>query len=204
MPRMPTPPTYTATQLDAYDALMGRLERRFFPETRRWVCGRARGATLEVAIGTGLNLRHYPDDVALTGVDLNSSVLLAARRMADALGRRVELSASDVRGLPFADASFDSVVSTFALCEVPSEADALAEMIRVLRPGGRLLIADHVVSTSRVIRVVQRALERVTIPRSGEHLTRRPVQHLAGLGVQVVDRERRSAGMIEQLHAIRS
>ena len=200
---MPTPPTYSADQLDRYDALMGRLERRLFPSTRGWVCGRAHGATLEVAIGTGLNLPHYPDHVALTGVDLNPSVLPAVRRLADSLGRDVELSASDASGLPFGDSGFDSVVCTFALCEVPSEAAVLAEMIRVLRPGGSLLLADHVASTSRVLRATQRALERVTSPRAGEHFTRRPARHLAGLGVRVVESERRSAGVIEQIHAIR-
>jgi ubiquinone/menaquinone biosynthesis C-methylase UbiE len=200
---MPRTPVFTTAQLDRYDAMMDLLERRLFPGTRRWLCGRARGSTLEIAVGTGLNIPHYPADVSLTAIDLNPSVLPAARRVADQLGRSVGLSAGDARHLPFEDASFDAVVCTFALCAVPSDAQALTEMVRVTRPGGSVLIADHVVSTSRLIRGTQRALERITIPRAGEHFTRRPVLHLDDLAVTVVASERVAAGAIERVHAVR-
>lgn len=192
----------SAEQAARFDAMMTRLERRFFPSARSWVCGRARGATLEVAVGTGLNLPHYPDDVQLTGIDLSPEMLDIAHRRAARLGRRVDLRTADALTLPFEDASFDTVSCTFALCEVPDDGAALTESLRVLRPGGRLLLADHVVSTQPLLRAGQHLLEWLTIPLSGEHFTRRPLLHLERLGAAVVESERSLHGAVELVHAV--
>ena len=103
--------------------------------------------------------------------------------------------------LDFADASFDTVAFSFSLCGVPEVRGALIEALRVLRPGGSLLLVDHVVSTSTPVRVFQRVVEGVTLPLFGEHFTRRPSLAVHELDVEVVTVERRSRGMIERLHA---
>src|SRR5690606_28146924 len=131
---------YWDRQAGAYDRRMAFAERRFFADTRRWLCGQAAGDTLEVAIGTGLNLPHYPGDVRLTGVEWSEGMLAEARRRAARLGRPVDLRWGDARALDFEDGRFDTVVCTFALCGIPDEAAALGEMARVLRPGGLLLL----------------------------------------------------------------
>lgn len=181
-----------------FDASMGLLERLLFPETRQWVCSRARGETLEVGIGTGANLPHYGHRVRLTGVDRNPAMLDLARARAN---RPVDLQVADAAALPFADESFDSLVCTFALCEVADEMAALTEFVRVLRPGGELLLADHVAATATLVRLGQRVLETLSVPLAGEHFTRRPVEGLAGLGVRVHASRRFSLGAIEQVHA---
>ncbi len=191
----------SADQAQRYDALMQRLERRFFPDTRAWVCGRADGETLEIAVGTGLNLPHYPDGVRLTGVDHNPAALDFARARARTLGRDVVLRQGDAASLPYPDAAFDTVVCTFVLCEVPDDAGAIREALRVLRPGGSLLLADHVVATNQFVRAGQHLLEALTIPASGEHFTRRPSAHLTGAGAEVVAGDRFLHGAIEQVHA---
>ena len=161
-------PKVTPAQAQRYDTLMVRLERRWFPETRAWVCSRARGHTLEVAVGTGLNLRHYASGVTLTGVDLNQPMLDLAAARADGLGRAIALHQGNAARLPFGEASFDSVVCTFAMCEVPDVDAALTEALRVLRPGGSLLLADHVAASNPFLRAGQHALELLTIPLSAE------------------------------------
>jgi SAM-dependent methyltransferase len=130
-----------------YDDKMDRAER-LFGDTRAWVCRQATGEVLEVAVGTGLNLGLYPGQVTLTGMDLSPAMLDVARRRATGLGRDVDLRVGDAQRLEFVDASFDTVVCTFGLCAVPDDGGAVGEMVRVLRPGGLLLLADHVVSTS--------------------------------------------------------
>lgn len=112
-------------------------------DSREWICRRARGRTLEVAIGTGRNLPLYPVDVELTGVDLSPRMLDVARRRVAESGRTVELLEADAANLPFADASFDTVVCTLSVCAMPDRAAAVAQMHRVLHPGGRLLLLDH-------------------------------------------------------------
>src|SRR5688572_5824680 len=90
---------YWDRQVASYDRSMGFADRRFFGDTREWVCSRASGAVLEVAIGTGLNLPHYPEDVRLVGVEWSPAMLEVARRRAADLGRRVDLRVGDARAL---------------------------------------------------------------------------------------------------------
>ncbi|MBK7624806.1 MAG: class I SAM-dependent methyltransferase [Kineosporiaceae bacterium] len=188
-------------QAPSYDRRTSALERRIMAASRGWVGRRARGATLEIAVGTGANFSYYPPEVTLTGVDFSPAMLqLAGRRAAD-LDRAVPLHQADAAALPFADASFDSVVCTFAMCCVPDEKAALFEAIRVLRPGGDLLLADHVVASSVPVRVVQQLVELVTVPLHGEHFTRRPLTVLRGFEVQILDAERLTMGAIERVQA---
>lgn len=117
-------------------------ERLILRNSRQWICSRATGSVLEVSVGTGLNLRHYPDHVALTALDLDQEMLSVARRRADVL-HKVSLLQGDAAQLPFPAGSFDTVVCTLAMCEFRDRRAVLAEMNRVLRPQGRLLLLDH-------------------------------------------------------------
>jgi ubiquinone/menaquinone biosynthesis C-methylase UbiE len=190
----------TSSAAQRFDRMMLSLERRFFPDAREWVVTRATGQTVEVAMGTGLNLPYYAADVHLTGVDLNPEMLTLAVQRAGARGRALHAVVGDAMRLPFASASFDSLVCTFALCEVPDVEATLSEFVRVLRPGGRLLLADHVIATSAIVRWGQRILEAITIPASGEHFTRRPATQLPST-VSLVASRRRTNGAVEYVEA---
>ena len=128
-----------------YDRLMASTERAGLAERRAALIADARGATLELGAGTGLNLRHYPD--AVTELVLTEPDPHMARRMrsrvADA-GRPVEVVEAPAERLPLEDARFDTAVVTLVLCTVRDPAQALAEIARVLKPGGRLLFIEHV------------------------------------------------------------
>ncbi len=186
-----------------YDRRTAHIERRFFAASRTWVCGRAEGQVLEIAIGTGANLGYYPAGVELTGVDWSAGMLAEAARNADSLGLTVDLQEADATALPFADGRFDSVVCTFSLCSIADLPAGLAEAVRVLRPGGDLLLADHVGSTFWPLRALQRAAELVSVPVQGEHFTRRPLEALTTVDVQVLATERLHAGLVERVHARR-
>ncbi|MGL5819080.1 MAG: class I SAM-dependent methyltransferase [Phycicoccus sp.] len=185
----------------AYDRQIALFDRLWFAGGREWLAERATGRVLEVAVGTGLNLPHYRDDVVLTGVDLSPMMLARARVRAGALHRTVELAEGDAAALPFADGSFDTVVCALALCSIPDPAGALAEMRRVLVPGGRLLLLDHVGSTWPPVRAGQWLVERVTIRTAGEHFTRRQLPLVQAAGFDVIEVERLKAGTVERLHA---
>ncbi|MEV6444983.1 class I SAM-dependent methyltransferase [Amycolatopsis sp. NPDC051716] len=184
-----------------YDAEMGCWDRRLFGDSRAWACGQATGEVLEVAVGTGLNLPCYPAEVTLTGVDLSEGMLAIARDRARRLGHPVTLREGDAEALPFAEASFDTVLCTFGLCAIPDPAAAVAEMVRVLRPGGRLILVDHVASSSRVVRGLQRLVELASVPLAGEHFRRRPLELVEALGLPVQRRERFKLGLVERLVA---
>src|SRR6266508_3451046 len=146
-----------------YDRQMRFFERLLFTGGREWVCAQAAGDVLEVAIGTGRNLPHYPPGIRLTGIDLSPAMLELARRQAQQLNVEVDLRLGDAQALELPDASFDTVVCTLSLCAIPDQRQAVAEMRRVLRPGGRLLLLDHVAAAPRWVRAIQWLLERVTI-----------------------------------------
>ena len=194
-----------AKQADRYDKAMGFVERRLFgSEHRGWACTRAVHDTLEVAIGTGLNLPFYSDDVNLTGIDLSEEMLAIARDRADGMGRAVDLRNGDAHDLPFDDESFDSVVCTYSLCQIPDPHIAVTEMKRVLRPGGELILVDHIRSSVKPLLWLQRAIEFVTGRAEGEYMTRRPLEQVKASGFDLKERERFRAGVIERLTAIKT
>jgi ubiquinone/menaquinone biosynthesis C-methylase UbiE len=160
-----------AKEAPTYDAEMDFFEKWIIgDEHRGWACSRAKGITLEVAIGTGLNLPHYPRDLNLTGIDLSPEMLALARTRAHQIGRAVELLEADAQDLPFPDNSLDTVVCTYALCTVPDDVFAAGEMTRVLRPGGRLILVDHVRSSVPPIYWLQWLYEFIPRRTKGEYM----------------------------------
>lgn len=185
----------------SYDRAMDFWDRHLFGDSRPWACGRAAGDVLEVAIGTGRNLPYYPDDVRLTGIDWSRSMLGIAGGRAASLGREADLRQGDALALDFPDGSFDTVVCTLGLCAVPDDRPAVAEMARVLRPGGRLLLVDHVAAPSRALRALQWLYEWISVPLAGEHFRRRPLLHARDLGFQIEHAERFHLGIVERVAA---
>ena len=92
---------------------------------------------------------------------------------------------------------------TFSLCAIPDDRRAVAEMSRVLRPGGRLLLADHVAGSSPPVRAVQRLIELLSIPVGGEHFRRRPIRHVEAAGLGIERHDRFTLGVVERLAALK-
>jgi ubiquinone/menaquinone biosynthesis C-methylase UbiE len=184
----------------AYDRQMAFFERIQVGGGREWLGARARGRVLEVAIGTGRNLPYYPADVTITGIELSPAMLAIARTRAADLGREVDLREGDAEHLPFADASFDTATCALSLCTIPDPAAAIGEMKRVLVPGGRLLLLDHIGSTWPPIYAAQWLVERFT-RRNGEYFTRRPLPLVQAAGFEIVQTERLKAGSVERVFA---
>ena len=192
-----------AKEAASYDRSSDRCERWLFGAGhRRWACSRATGRTLELAIGTGLNLPEYPDDAAVTGIDLTPEMLEQARRRAADLGRRVELCEGDAQALPFPDGAFDTVLATYAMCSVPDLPRTIAEAKRVLRSGGRLILVDHVRSSVAPLFWLQRLME-LAPSRTQDELTRRPIEQVRAAGFTIEGSDRVRAGVVERLVARR-
>src|SRR5919112_1794043 len=184
-----------------YDEYVGYFEKLLVGDGRHWVCSQARGVVLELAVGTGRNLPYYPADVRLTGVDLTPAMLTIARQRASDLGCEVDLRVGDAQNLNLPDTRFDTVVATLALSSIPDDRQAVAEVWRVLRPGGRLLLLEHVRSPLLPVRALQRLLDPLFVHCYGDHLLREPLDHLAAVGFVVERAEQSKGGMIERLVA---
>jgi len=128
-----------------YDAICALAERRGLGRWRQWLTQGARGSTLDLGCGTGRNLPLFPADVRVLGLDPEMDALRRARRRAPG----VALVCGSAEALPFRPGAFDTVVSGLVLCSVPDPVRGLAEVRRVLRPGGTLRALEHVRSTRR-------------------------------------------------------
>jgi len=186
-----------------YDLQIRFFERVLFGDGRAWVCSQAEGEVLEIAVGTGRNLAHYPPQVRLTGIELSPAMLELAGRRAQQVGRQADLRVGDAQALDFEDERFDTVVCTLSLCTIPDERAAVAEAKRVLRPGGRFLLLEHVRSPLRPVRAVQNAIEPLMVRFQGDHVAREPLEHLRAEGF-VVERVLRSKwGIVERVAALK-
>lgn len=186
---------------DGYDPFMDLADKIFFGDGRSQTCKHARGNVLEIAIGTGRNLPHYPPDVQITGIDLSPAMLRVADDRAQQLGLEVALAVGDAQALSFPDASFDTVVATLALCSIPDDRQAITEMARILRPDGQLLLLEHVRSPILPVQVVQRLLNPVVVRLLADHILRDPLDHLMEHGFMLDHVERSALGIVERLAA---
>ncbi len=131
-----------------YDSLMGPLERSTGDAWRAELVGPLRGRVLEIGAGTGKNLDHYGDvrALVLAEPDRHMRKKLAQKVAAAKLAASIDVVSWEAEDLEAPDASFDAVVCTLVLCTVRDPARALAEIRRVLAPGGKLIFLEHVVA----------------------------------------------------------
>jgi len=139
-----------------YDRINRGAEAAGLSAERERLLAQASGRTIEIGAGTGLNLTHYPASVTrLVLTEPDPHMVRRLRRRVVAARPDAEVAAADAEHLTFPDDSFDSAVVTFVLCSVPDPAAALTEIARVLRPGGRLLFAEHVRSDDPAVAAKQ-------------------------------------------------
>jgi len=128
-----------------YERSLSAAEDAGLRERRARLLARARGVVVEIGAGTGLNLPHYGEAVErLILTEPEEPMARRLARRAEGAGRAVEVLRAPAERLPLPDASADTVVTTLVLCTVDDPGAALAEAIRVLRPGGRILLIEHV------------------------------------------------------------
>jgi len=167
--------------------LLDRTEAKEMEEQRHLAVREVRGEVLEIGVGTGLNIPHYPDEVtALTAVDPSGGGRRRAMRRAQARGLKVAWHRGRGERLPFADERFDSVVIVDVLCSVEDVDTVLAEAYRVLRPGGRLHLLEHGLAPDERVRKWQRRLNGFNKRTAcGCELTRDPEKHLRASSFQI-------------------
>ncbi len=159
---------------------------------RRKLVPRAAGRVLEVGVGSGLNLALYGPEVQIVyGLDPSPELARMARRRLAALGLPVRLVAGSGEAVPLPDGSVDTVVSTWTLCSIPDPARALAEIRRVLAPGGRFIFIEHGLAPDPRVAAWQRRLEPVWRRLAGGcHLARAMDGLIASAGFRITEIER--------------
>jgi ubiquinone/menaquinone biosynthesis C-methylase UbiE len=189
-----------ADQADLMDRL-SVLDRLVFGRARRRLFGRAEGDVLDVACGTGLNRTYLPPDVEYVGIDLSPAMLSKAAASNEGLERRVDLLEMDAQTLAFTDDSFDTIVSSLSTCTFPDPQAALAEMGRVCRPEGQILLLEHGRSSVGLIARFQDWRAEAHYEKHGCRWTQEPLEVLAASDLTV---ERHRSGPLGIVTAIRA
>ena len=179
-----------------YDRCMRGSEEACLAQWRAELLRDLSGAVLEVGAGTGVTLPHYPRSIArLVLCEPDAHMQRKLKKKADAPALRdIEISDASLDSLPFKAGEFDAVVCSLVLCSVPDQRAALAEIARVLKPGGRLVFLEHVAADGRPARLKwQRRIEPVWKHLMGNcHLTRRTEAAIAAAGFEIERIQRES------------
>jgi len=192
-----------ATLLESfYDILMSPLEKRRFQEIRKQLVGKAKGDVLEIGSGTGLNFPYYGHAQSVMAVE--PSALLREKSMERVKESRIpiEVQEGTAEQLPFPSNHFDTVVVTLVLCSVSNLDQALAEIHRVCKPNGSILLFEHV----RVRNPVLGRLQDWLTPMwkrmcDGCHLNRDTVRRLRSAGIKVIRFKRWMKGIFIEIEA---
>jgi len=137
-----------------YDITTWAEERRFGAAKRRLFAG-MKGRCLMLAAGTGNDFRLFPPGLTITAIDVSPGMVERARRKASAYDGALDVRLMDVQALEFADATFETVATAGTFCSVPDPVRGLCELYRCLKPGGRLLMFEHVRSRLGPIALMQ-------------------------------------------------
>jgi ubiquinone/menaquinone biosynthesis C-methylase UbiE len=187
-----------------YNWLMGRaLVRRMFDPLRREIVGQAHGIVLEVGAGGGQNFPFYDPArvVRVEAVEPDEAMLAEARRRLEAALVPITLTRDPVESLLFPDAQFDTVVVTLVLCSVQDPERGLREIWRVLKPGGTLLMLEHVRAQARMVAWLQDVLVPVTTRCMGhDHWNRDTLQTVRHTGFQATEVRQLSGGLQPMLY----
>jgi len=168
-----------------YDLMELIPEKGFIP-WRKQLWSQVKGPrVLEVGVGTGKNMDYYPPGLEVTGIDLTPGMLNQARRKASSLNLDMALHLGDAQALEFEDDSFDAAVATFVFCSVPDPILGLKELQRVVRPGGQIILLDHVRSENAIIGWLMDLLNPLIVRIYGANINRRTIENVRASGLEI-------------------
>ncbi len=169
-----------------YDLMEIPIEFFWYSKWRKEIFGNISGRVLEVGVGTGKNIRYYPKDCDVVGMDISSGMLKHAKKRSTGK-KNHSLFLMDAEHLGFKDNCFDFVVTTFVLCSIPEPIGALEEMKRVCKPEGTVINLEHMKSEKRLIAFFEDIFNPLTTAITGVNINRETVKNIKKAGLNVID-----------------
>ena len=170
-----------------YDVFELPLEKIWFSSWRKKYVSPLKGRILEVGIGTGKNIPYYSQYANVTGIDFSRKMLERAKKMLENSGKKnIELKLMDAEKLEFEDNSFDYVVTSCVFCSVPDPIKGLKEIKRVLRPSGKLVMIEHVLSSNRAIALIENIFNPMHRFFTGTEINRDTKKNIQKAGLRII------------------
>jgi phosphatidylethanolamine/phosphatidyl-N-methylethanolamine N-methyltransferase len=150
-----------------------------------WRHAPQQGRILEVGIGTGKNIPWHPCEAEVIGIDLSPRMLARAQRRKETLGARTELVLGDAQALDLPDDSVDATVATFVFCSVPDPVLGFREVRRVLRPGGRVYLLEHMRAANAFLGRLMDIINPLVVALLGFNINRRTLENIERAGLEI-------------------
>lgn len=176
-----------------YDLIEFPVEKVLYSKWRKKYFSNLIGKVLDVGIGTGKNIDYYNNEAEVTGIDFSKKMLEKAKRKFKKSGRKnTSLKLMDVENLKFRDNSFDYVITSSVFCSVPNPIEGLKEIKRVLKPNGKLIMVEHVLSKNKIIAFFENLFNPMVKFLTGVNINRNTRQNIEKSGM-VVKKEKNLA-----------
>lgn len=185
-----------------FDSLEAVMEGLFFKKWRKRLWAKAEGEhILEIGVGTGKNFDYYPHGARITAIDFSGKMLDIARHKKSRKLIDVDLHVMDVESLEFADNCFDTVIASFVFCSVPSPRKGLKELHRVLKPGGQIVLLEHVLSSRPLVARLMNLLNPLTVSLLGANINRQTIKNVQASGFSSIHVDSSSGDIIKLIQA---
>jgi phosphatidylethanolamine/phosphatidyl-N-methylethanolamine N-methyltransferase len=187
-----------------FDGIEAVMEGLFFKPWRKKLWSKVNGYhILEVGAGTGKNFEYYPANARVTAIDFSPKMLERAAKKKHRKDITVELDLMDIQSLYFADNSFDTVIASFVFCSVPLPHKGLKELYRVCKPGGQILLLEHVVSANPIIARIMHFLNPLIVRLVGANINRDTVKNIKACPFVSVRIDEHSGDIIKLIEALK-
>jgi len=185
-----------------FDGMEAVLEGLFMKSWRKQLWAKVDGHhILEVGVGTGKNFEFYPQDAMVTAIDFSAQMLKQAKARQLRKQVVVDLQQMDVQTLCYADNSFDTVIATFVFCSVPVPSKGLKELYRVCKPGGQVLLLEHVLSARPWLAKLMHRLNPLVLSMMGANINRQTLKNVQACAFSSVRVDKNSSDIIKLIEA---
>ncbi|MFT8889685.1 MAG: methyltransferase domain-containing protein [Ethanoligenens sp.] len=165
-----------------YDFFEGPMELLSLKKWRQELMAQLEGRVLEVGVGTGKNIPYYPKCLSVTAIDFSEKMLSKAEKKIVNCHSQVQLNLMDVQHLDFPDDSFDTVLSTCVFCSVPDPVEGLKEIRRVCKPGGKIVMLEHVRSENALLGPIMDVFNPIVFNLYGANINRKTLDNIRKAG----------------------
>lgn len=170
---------------DRISSLFDVIDHMIRDSWRKDLLENLQGNILEVGVGTGANLRYYPANVHVTGIDFSPKMLAKAYEKVNRSKAKVVLREMDAQHMDFPDNTFDAVVSTCVFCSVPNPVKGFQEIRRVVKPDGKIVMLEHMRSENGLVGKMLDLINPLTVRIVGANVNRKTIKNIEKAGLKI-------------------